>query len=278
MNMTKQRPQKRTILTCYEGLGQRVVPRGWSRLLWLGCGLLLAGCAGPALSSLEPKDVTPYGLPVVSQPKGDVYADEEFFHPKMTIAPGDTLEISLYAGAKLDPVTTVVGEDGVVSVPLLDTAVSGLTAQEAETRLQEELKTFYRNPRVQVHFKKKKVRVKRVIVVGEVNRPGVIPMARNMSVLSSLAEAGSYKEGALLEGIRIIRTHDETAEVLTADVARLLTYGDWSRTPALQENDIVFVPRSRYGKSAEFIRRVLPFVQVIAAPFVAVSSFKILVD
>ena len=81
-----------------------------------------------------------------------------------------------------------------------------------------------------------------------------------------------------MEEIRIIRTHDETSEVLTADVARLLTYGDWSQMPALQENDIVFVPRSSYGKSAEFIRRVLPFVQVIAAPFVAVSSFKVLVE
>ena len=120
------------------------------------CGLLLAGCAGPALSSLEPEEVTPQGLPVVSQPKGDVYADEEFFHPDMTIAPGDTLEISLYAGGKLDPVTTVVGEDGVVSVPLLDSAVSGLTAQEAEAQLQEDLTTFYRQPRVQCTSKRRR--------------------------------------------------------------------------------------------------------------------------
>jgi len=247
-------------------------------VLVLGGWWLVAGCAGPAVSSLEPEEVTPTGLPLAAQPKGDVYADEENFQPDMTIAPGDTLEIKVHPGTKPESVTTVVGEDGVVTVPLLETAVSGLTVQEAEGQLQEELLTYYRQPRVQVHFKKKKVRVKRVIVVGEVNSPGVVPMARNMSVLTSLAEAGSYKEGALLEEVRIIRTQDEQAEVLTADVARLLTYGDWSQMPALEENDIVFVPRSRYGKSAEFIRRVLPFVQVVAAPFVAVSSFKVLVD
>jgi polysaccharide export outer membrane protein len=278
MNMINHQPQKRTNLKSNHWPGRRVRRGGLAGLLCLGWWLVVAGCAGPAVSSLEPEEVAPQGLPLTAQPKGDVYADEEFFHPDMTIKPGDTLEISIFAGAKQDPVTAVVGEDGVVTVPLLDTAVSGLTVQEAEARLQEELLTFYRQPRVHVHFKKKKVRVKRVIVVGEVNRPGVIPMARNMSVLSSLAEAGSYKEGALLEEIRIIRAHEERAEVLTADVARLLTYGDWSSTPALEENDIVFVPRSSYGKSAEFIRRVLPFVQVIAAPFVAVSSFKILVE
>lgn len=247
-------------------------------ILGIGFILTLTGCAGPAVSSLEPEEVTPQGLPGVLQPKGDVYADEDSFHSGMTIAPGDMLEISIQAGAQAEPVEAIVGEDGAVTIPLLDTAVSGLTVQEAEARLQEELLAFYRQPRVQVHFKKKKVRVKRVIVVGEVQSPGVILMTRNMSVLTSLAEAGSYKEGALLEEIRIIRTHDETAEVLTADVARLLTYGDWSQMPALQENDIVFVPRSSYGESAEFIRRVLPFVQVIAAPFVAVSSFKVLVE
>ena len=276
--MTNRQVGTSIILQTSPPAAKQLVARGLTGLVRLGCCLLLAGCAGPALSSLEPEEVTPQGLPMALQPKGDVYADEDTFHSDMTIAPGDTLEIRLHAGAKQDPVEAVVGEDGVVTVPLLDMAVNGLTVQEAEARLQEELLTFYRQPRVQVHFKKKKVRVKRVIVVGEVNNPGVIPMARNMSVLTSLAEAGSYKEGALLEEVRIIRAHEETTDVLTADVARLLTYGDWSSMPALEENDIVFVPRSRYGKSAEFIRRVLPFVQVIVSPFVAVSSFKNLVQ
>lgn len=272
--MTNHQIGTSIILQTSPSAAKRLVVRGLTGLVRLSCCLLLAGCAGPALSSLEPEEVTPQGLPMALQPKGDVYADEENFQPDMTIAPGDTLEIRLYAGGKPEPVETVVGADGVVTIPLLETTVSGLTVQEAEARLQEELLAFYRKPQVQVQFKKKKVRVKRVIVVGEVNKPGVVLMARNMSVLTLLAEAGSYKEGALLEEIRIIRAHEETTDVLTADVARLLTYGDWSSTPVLHENDIVFVPRSRYGKSAEFIRRVLPFVQVIASPFVAVSSFK----
>lgn len=276
--MTNRKVSTSSILRISPRAAKQLVARGVAGLVRLGCCLLLASCAGPAQSSLAPEEITPRGIPTAWQPKGDVYADEEIFHPDMTIAPGDMLEISIHAGRKTDPVSAVVGEDGEVTIPLLDTAVSGLTVQEAEERLQKELLTFYRKPRVQVHFKKKKVSVKRVIVVGEVNKPGVIPMSRNMSVLTSLAEAGSYKEGALLEEIRIIRSHNETAEVLKADVARLLTYGDWSSTPVLEENDIVFVPRSSYGKSEEFVKRVLPFVQVIAAPFVAVSSFKILVQ
>lgn len=262
----------------HEVMTKPQLSRGLFFLVGIGCSMLWAGCAGPAQSSLAPLDIAPQGIPGSMQPKGDVYADEEGFRPDLAIAPGDTIEISMDVGAKIDPVTAIVGEDGTVTVPLLEVAVSGLTVDQAKSRIQDGLLPFYRNPRVQVHFKKKTVKVRRVIVVGEVNKPGVIPMDRNMSVLTSIAQAGSYKEGALLEEIRIVRTHDETSEVLTADVARLLTYGDWSRMPALQENDIVFVPRSSYGKSAEFINRVLPFVQVIVAPFVAVSSFKNLVQ
>ena len=32
-------------------------------------------------------------------------------------------------------------------------------------------------------------------------------------------------------------------DVYSADLARLYTYGDWSRNLSLEENDIVFVPR-----------------------------------
>ncbi|GJL66517.1 MAG: hypothetical protein NPIRA05_14880 [Nitrospirales bacterium] len=276
--MTVKRPPNRFRIKSHEGVEKSHVFSGGSFVLGIGFILALAACAGPAKSSLDLEDIEPVQVPASPLPVGDVYADEETFRPDMTIAPGDTLEISLRAGKKADSMTAIVPDDGVLKLPLIDTAVSGLTVKQAESRIEADLLAFYRDPLVQVSFKKKKVRVKQVLVVGEVLKPGVIPLTRHMDVLTSIAKAGNYKESALLEEIRIIRVQDQKPEVLTADVARLLTYGDWSKNLNLHENDIVFVPRSSYGKSAEFGRRLLPFVQLISAPFVSLSAFKVLTE
>lgn len=275
--MIDQRTLTRIVVNKHTGLEKTLMPRCVSLIFGIGFILILAGCAGSALSSLSPEEIEPpLRIPASLLPKGDVYADEEGFRSDMTIAPGDSLEIGIHAGEKRETYTAVVREDGTVVAPLIDTAVSGLTVNQAKSRIQEDSLRFYRNPIVQVRFKKKKVRVKRVIVVGEVNKPGVIPMTRNMNILSSIVEAGSYTEGALLEEIRIIRSQDEASTVLMADVSRLLTYGDWSRNIALKENDIVFVPQTSWGRAEELVKRTVPLGQLMTAPFVGISDFKIL--
>jgi polysaccharide export outer membrane protein len=125
-----------------------------------------------------------------------------------------------------------------------------------------------RQPRVQVMLKKKVLKVKRVFVFGDVKKPGMVPMPRNMTVLQAIATADMYHETALMEEVRVIRGGDlARPHILMADLARVFTYGDMTRNLALEENDIIFVPREHLGDAQEAAKKIMPIVQAGIAPF-----------
>jgi polysaccharide biosynthesis/export protein len=236
--------------------------------IFLGVGLLfLTGCRNPAQSTLPPSAVssTPQSLPPL--PKGDVYADETVPTAETPIETGDTLEVVIRRGAGEEKFTSLVRENGKVSVGFMEVDVGGVTAAEAERRVQDAAKPFMREPRVQVALKKKLLKVKRVFVFGDVRKPGMIPMVRNMTVLQALAAVENYHETALLEEIRVVRGIDLTKpQILTADLARVFTYGDISRNMPLEENDVIFVPREHLGDATEAAKKIMPILQVAIMP------------
>jgi polysaccharide export outer membrane protein len=124
-----------------------------------------------------------------------------------------------------------------------------------------------RQPHVQVLLKKKVLKVKRVFVFGDVKKPGMVPMMRHMTVLQALAAVDTYQETALMEEIRVIRGGDlAKPHIMIADLARAFTYGDLTRNIALEENDIVFVPREHLGDAAEAAKKMMPIIQTSITP------------
>lgn len=239
----------------------------WS-LVVLGLGLLvMTGCRNPAQSSLPPSAINSAAQTLPPMPKGDVYADEAMPTAETPIEPGDTLEIVIRRGAGEEKFTSVVRENGVIGASFLEVTVGGLTAQQAEARIQEQVTPYMRNPRVQVVLKKKSLKVKRVFVFGDVRKPGPVPMPRNMTVLQAVAAVENFNETALLEEIRVIRGSLDRPYIVTADLARTFTYGDLSRNVALEENDVIFVPREHLGDATEAAKKIMPIVQMAIAPF-----------
>lgn len=243
--------------------------------------LILAGCRNPGQSTLPPSAVssTPYSLPTL--PKGDVYADETVPSAETPIEIGDTLEVVIRRGAGEEKYSSLVRENGSVSVGFMEVDVGGVTVAEAERRVQEAAKPFMREPHAQIALKKKLLKVKRVFVFGDVRKPGMVPMARNMTVLQALAAADNFQETALLEEIRVVRGGDFTRPtILTADLARLFTYGDLSRNISLEENDVIFVPREHLGDAKETALKIMPVLQVAIMPLYpaylipALATFK----
>ena len=243
--------------------------------------LLLAGCRNPGQSTLPPSAIPPtaHGLPPL--PKGDVYADETVPTAETPIETGDTLDVVIRRGAGEEKYSSVVRENGSVSVGFMEVVVRGNTVMEAERRVEEAAKPFMREPRVQIALKKKLLKIKRVFVFGDVKKPGMVPMARNMTVLQALAAADNYHETALLEEIRVVRGGDfTTPHILTADLARAFTYGDLSRNLPLEENDVIFVPREQLGDAREAALKIMPILQVAIMPIYpaylipALTTFK----
>ncbi len=243
--------------------------------------LLLVGCRNPGQSTLPPSAVSanPQVLPPL--PKGDVFADETVPTADALIETGDTLEVVIRRGAGEEKYSSLVRENGSVSVGFIEVLVGGVTVAEAEQRVQDAARPFMREPRAQVTLKKKLLKIKRVFVFGDVKKPGMVPMARNMTVLQALAAADNFYETALLEEIRVVRGGDFTnPKILTADLARLFTYGDLSRNIALEENDVVFVPREQLGDATEAAKKLTPILQAAIMPIYpaylipAFTSFK----
>jgi len=225
------------------------------------------GCRNPAQSSLPPSAIAPAGTKFPPLPKGDLYADETVVSADAVIEPGDTLDIIIRRGAGEEKYSNVVQESGTVAVSFLEVDVLGQTAAKAVQTITEAVTPYMKNPHVQVLLKKKALRLKRFFVFGDVKKPGHFPLARNMTVLQAITSAETFNETALLDEIRVIRGGDlNNPKILVADVSRALTYGDLSRNLALQENDIVFVPRERLGDAKEAATKIFPLIYIGITP------------
>ena len=249
---------------------RQLIPRHLIGLLGAGTILTVAalGCHNPASSSLPPSAISPAGTAVPPLAKGDVYADETVPTPETPIETGDTLELVIRRGAGEEKFASIVRENGKISVGFMDVDVGGVTAAVAEARVQQVAEPYLRQPRVQVLLKKKVLKVKRVFVFGDVKKPGMVPMPRHMTVLQALAAADMYQETALMEEVRVIRGGDlAKPNILMADLARAFTYGDMTRNVALEENDIVFVPREHLGDATEAAKKIMPIITAGVAPF-----------
>lgn len=249
---------------------QQLIHRQFFGLLSAGAILAVGflGCHNPASSSLPPSAISTTGSAAPQLPKGDVFADETVSTPDTPIETGDTLEVVIHRGAGEEKFSSVVRENGTVSVGFMEADVRGTTAAMAEARIQGAAERYMREPRVQVLLKKKVLRVKRVFVFGDVKKPGMVPMPRHMTVMQALAAVDMYQETALMEEIRVIRGGDlARPTILMADLARAFTYGDMTRNLALEENDIIFVPREHLGDASEAAKKIIPIVQAGVAPF-----------
>lgn len=249
---------------------RQLIPRQF--ISFLGAGTIFAaaflGCHNPASSSLPPSAISPPETVVSPLPRGDVYADETVPTAETPIETGDTLEVVIRRGAGEEKFSSVVRENGKISIGFMEVDVVGLTAAVAEARVQESAVPYIRQPRVQVLLKKKLLKVKRVFVFGDVKKPGMVPMPRHMTVLQALAAVDMYQETALMEEVRVIRTGElGRPKILMADLSRAFTYGDMSRNVSLEENDIVFVPREHLGDAGEAAKKIMPVVSAAIAPF-----------
>lgn len=113
-----------------------------------------------------------------------------------------------------------------------------------------------------------------VFVFGAVKKPGAIPMPREGVTLSqALATADVRDTGYDIGKIRIIRSLSATrGELLVVDFAKMLK-GEVLPL-ALQEGDVIYVPKSGMGNWNDAIAEILPSLQVFSAalqPFVNIK-------
>lgn len=214
-------------------------------LRWLAAAALalLAGCANLSLPGLPflrndaPPPVRIGGPPLNWGDRIDAPLPSS---PAYVIGPEDALEVSVWRDETLKS-AVLVRPDGGISFPLAgDFIVAGMTAAQVRDELVRRLEKFVPEPVVTVTV----VRVSsvRIYVIGRVNKPGELPLGRNIDVLQALSIAGGLTPFASEDEIRIIRKIDGKPVSIPFQYSRIRKHGDLSQNITLQSGDVLLVP------------------------------------
>ena len=130
----------------------------------------------------------------------------------------------------------IVGEDGNIELPVIGSVhVAGLKRNEVENLIKEQVESQILNPLVQVHLVNAKVSV-----LGEVARPGTVPMSSGrLTILEALAAAGDMTPYGCRDNVLVTREVDGKLQIHRVNVRSAELYT--SPFYYLQQNDVVYV-------------------------------------
>ncbi|TAM84190.1 MAG: hypothetical protein EPN47_02415 [Acidobacteria bacterium] len=157
--------------------------------------------------------------------------------PSYVVGPGDGLTINLW-GSVASRIYRVVDREGRVSLPEVGPLmVSGETMDAVQQRVQQALRTQFRDVSADVSLVR--LRAVRVYVVGEVKYPGAYDISSLSTPLNALIAAGGpAKEGSL----RMVKHYRGKELVQNVDLYDLLLHGVRSDLERLENGDTILVP------------------------------------
>lgn len=150
----------------------------------------------------------------------------------------DLLLISVWGHPDLQQ-EALVGPDGSISFPLIgDVKVEGLMVDELTAIITHKLSEYIKDPKVNITLKRYQ-RV-RVLVLGQVQKPGAFELPAGKRLLDVISLTGGPTEIAGLTDVRLTRGD----EVIKINLEALLKGEDTSQNIALQDGDVLYIPKS----------------------------------
>ena len=182
---------------------------------------MLLGCRPPRTTA------TP--LPIDSAPP-----DSEF-----ALSPGDTFDVRVFGEPEMTGAYRVA-PDGTIDFPLIgQVMVEGLSPHDVARKLEEQLRNGYlRNPHVSILVKEQTS--KKIIIIGQVTRPGTFTYAPNMNIVEAITVAGGFTPIAAKNSTTVTRIEQGkkvSVRVPVADISEGKT-GNYYVRPG----DIISVP------------------------------------
>ncbi|MFO0758422.1 MAG: polysaccharide biosynthesis/export family protein [Byssovorax sp.] len=187
------------------------------RLAPLVLALLASACA--------PRHARPLALP----PPADVSA----------LGPGDVFEVHIVGEDKL-PTTFMIAPDGTVDLPYIQRQkVAGLEPQDLAEAIRARLieKEILSDPSVSVSVKE--YNSKRIEVLGEVQKPGSLPIQPGMTLLRAISLSGGFNSIADKSRVTIRRRVGGGTRAATVSVEDIID--NRIPDPPLQAGDSINV-------------------------------------
>lgn len=155
------------------------------------------------------------------------------------IGADDLLSIRFWADAQLST-DVVVRPDGKISVPLLnDVQAAGMSPEQLNQVLKKAASKFIEDPDVTVIVRE--IRSRKVYVLGQVGRPGPVPLNTDMNVLQVLTAVGGLLEFADKENVIIVRSESGRERRLKFNYKDVVRGKNVQQNVLLQPGDTVIV-------------------------------------
>jgi len=157
------------------------------------------------------------------------------------LGPGDVVKITVYDNADLETITRI-SDDGNINMPLLgQIKIDGLSVSQASERIATLLADGYIiNPQVNIFVQE--FRSKKAVVLGQVNRPGMIEMSGPITLLELISKAGGLA-GDYGETATVKRKNSSANDVITVKLNALIEGGDVSQNVDIHDGDTIYVSK-----------------------------------
>lgn len=184
-----------------------------------------------------------------------ITGDEE---TRYIIVPGDTLSITYVDKDERIVALYIVSAEGEIFLPLAGAVkVGGLSKQQARALINEKLQRYIRYPNVDLTVNA----TGRIMVLGEVNLPGVYFMQPDLTVMEAIMKAGGYdKDDARLKSVMLLRGGPGNPQVIRLNLHKMITKGDRSDDLMIKPGDMVYVPKTFIADLIKFKDEVYKWV------------------
>jgi polysaccharide export outer membrane protein len=195
--------------------------------LILGISVLLSGAASAQVKALRPADdkSAPKATPQMTlADDADPYFKTIYrdFYEQYKIGPADLLAVRVVGQPDYSLEKVEVSPVGRIYHPLIgDIDVVGLTISRATEKLTLALSEYVREPRVSVALLE--ANSAKIGVLGDVTHPGIVLMARPMTVLDAISASGGVTDFGSKSDIMLLRQMgDGTMRTLKVNLKRVM--------------------------------------------------------
>ncbi len=225
-----------------KGLASRVLPLGQLLSLMLLVLFFISGCSSE-LKVSPPTDT--------SWLENDTLTDSSPY----LLGPGNKLSIISAKWSDLN-VEVEVNSEGDIQYPYLGQIhVEDMTIDELRIYLTEGLQDYYKKPRLTLNLLKEPKRF--AYILGEVFKPGPIPLNKDTTLIDAIGMAGGSTPDAELKNVAFLRP---TEDMTYAAVLDLRTFQSEEGKPVvstkLREKDVIYVPANTIANVERFFIRL----------------------
>lgn len=180
------------------------------------------------------------------------------------IAPEDEMEVFVWQNSDVTK-NIIVGPDGWISYPLVGRIkVVGLSIGQLEEKIREALSKYIKFPHVSIMMRK--FSGYKIIVLGEVNYPGIYTYKGTINLIEAMALAGYFTPDARQDSVMVVRGNlTEHPSVKRINMKRVIRKGTSSPEIILSPNDVIYVPKAFISDFNKFLTNINPTLDSAAS-------------